>query len=72
MIKRALQHLQNHEASIAGVVLNDKTGKGAKYYGGYSYYSNKYYNGYSRRGELEPVLPLPKRVIKKVWGFING
>ena len=67
-----IKSLQNHGAEIAGVVLNDKSGKGAKYYGVYSYYEGKYYQGYYRRGESTPVLPLWRRVLSRVWSFING
>jgi tyrosine-protein kinase Etk/Wzc len=70
--KRALKSLHNHGAEIAGVVLNDKTGRGAKYYGAYSYYESKYYKGYYRRDEPEPVAPLWKRALNRVWSFING
>jgi tyrosine-protein kinase Etk/Wzc len=70
--KRALRSLQNHGAELAGVVLNDKTGKGAKYYGAYSYYEGKYYQGYYRRDEPPVVLPVWQRVLSKVWAFING
>jgi tyrosine-protein kinase Etk/Wzc len=72
MAVRALNSLQKHGANIAGVVLNDKTGRGAKYYGAYSYYEGKYYRGYYRRDEPEPTPSLPKRVLSKVWNFING
>jgi tyrosine-protein kinase Etk/Wzc len=70
--KRALKALQTHGAEIAGVVLNDKSGKGAKYYGDYSYYDGKYYQGYYRRDEPAPVLPIWKRTLNRVWSFING
>ncbi len=69
---QAIKMLNSHEASIAGVVLNDKTGKGARFYGGYSYYNSKYYKGYYRKGELVPKPSLPGRVLAKIWGFING
>jgi len=70
--QRALSALHNHGATLAGVVLNDKSGKGAKYYGAYSYYEGKYYQGYYRRDEPEPPQPLMKRILSKVWSFING
>ncbi len=69
---RALKALHSHGASPAGVVLNDKTGKGARYYGAYSYYDGKYYQGYYRRNEPAPVPPAWKRAIDKAWEFING
>ncbi len=72
LAQRALNSLHNHGASIAGVVLNDKSGKGSKYYGAYSYYEGKYYQGYYRRDEPEPVPPLWRRIVSRVWTFING
>ena len=72
LLKRAIQLLHNHEAAIAGVVINDKTGKGAKYYGGYNYYNSRYYEGYYRRATDGPKPPLFKKVMAKVWRFING
>jgi tyrosine-protein kinase Etk/Wzc len=71
LVKRVLRSLQNHGACIAGVVLNDKSGKGAKYYGG-SYYYSKDYQGYYRRNEKEIVPPLWRRMLLRVWDFING
>jgi len=68
---KALQSLQNHNAAPAGVVLNDKSGKGARYYGGYSYYQEKYNKGYYRRDEPEPELPGWKKALDKAWKFIN-
>jgi len=72
LLKRAMQLLHNHNAAIAGVVINDKTGKGAKFYGGYNYYNSRYYEGYYRRATDGPKPPLFKRVIAKVWRIING
>ena len=72
LAKSALNSLYNHGAEVAGVVLNDKTGRGAKYHGAYGYYKGKYCQGYYRREELEPVLPLWRRFLTRVWEFING
>ena len=72
LARRALKSLQNHGAEVAGVILNDKTGRGAKYYGAYSYYEGKYYQGYYRRDEPEPTPALWRRVLSRVWGFVNG
>jgi tyrosine-protein kinase Etk/Wzc len=69
---RALKSLHSHGATPAGAVLNDKTGKGAKYYGAYSYYEGKYYQGYYRRTEPTPLAPAWRRAVEKVWKFING
>ena len=72
LLERAIQLLHNHEAEIAGVVINDKTGKGSKYYGGYNYYNSKYYEGYYRRATDGPKPSFVNRVIAKVWRVING
>lgn len=72
LVRRAVKSLQNHGAAPAGVVLNDKTGKGAKYYGAYSYYEGKYYQGYYRRNEPAPPVPAWRKVWERVWGFVNG
>ncbi len=72
LAKQAIKMLHSHKATIAGVVLNDKTGKGSKYYGGYSYYNSRYYEGYYRRATDGPKPSFFRRVIAKVWGFVNG
>ncbi len=72
LAQRAITSLHNHGASLAGVVLNDKTGKGAKYYGAYSYYEGKYYQGYYRHDEPESVAPVWRRALSRVWKFINN
>ena len=69
---RALKSLHSHGAAPAGAVLNDKTGKGARYYGAYSYYEGKYYQGYYRRNEPAPPVPGWRKLLEKVWGFVNG
>ncbi len=73
--KAALQmvkSLQDVGARISGVVVNDKSGQGFKYYGSYSYYGNRNFAGYYgesldelREGTLESLL-------KKVWGKLNS
>jgi len=68
---RAVRSLHAHGATPAGVVLNDKTGKGSKYYGAYSYYEGKYYKGYYRRNTPEPPQPVWKRAAQRLWTFIN-
>ena len=44
--QRMAENLRAVEAKIIGVALNDKSGKGFKYYGNYGYYGHKYYGGY--------------------------
>ncbi len=69
---RAIKSLHGHGAVPAGAVLNDKTGKGARYYGAYSYYGGKYYQGYYRRDVAPPPLPAWRKVLDKLWRFVNG
>ena len=71
MVKRAIQLLRNHEATIAGVVLNDKSGRGMKYYGGYNYYNDKYYQGYYRPEQSETQPSLWKRAGSWLWNRLN-
>ncbi len=74
--EKAAQHmvdlLKSVDAKIAGVILNDKSGKGFKYYGSYGYYGNKQYGGYY--GETEQVKPAGPLVagLKFVWGKLNS
>lgn len=64
--------LKGVDAKIAGVVLNDKSGRGFKYYGNYGYYGNKYYRGYY--GESDHTKPDGAFVagVKKVWEKLNS
>ena len=48
--QRMVENLRAVEAKIIGVALNDKSGKGFKYYGNNGYYGHKDYGGYY--GEL--------------------
>ncbi|MDT8441096.1 MAG: polysaccharide biosynthesis tyrosine autokinase [Desulfuromonadales bacterium] len=48
LVQRAIDLLHNHQADVAGVVLNDKSGRSGKYYGGYGYY-DKAYQGYYKQ-----------------------
>lgn len=70
--RQTIKLLNNHQANIAGVVLNDKSGKGSKFYGGYSYYNSKYNNGYYRRTTDGPKPSWIMRVLSKIWNFVNG
>ncbi|MDT8443955.1 MAG: polysaccharide biosynthesis tyrosine autokinase [Desulfuromonadales bacterium] len=73
--KAALQMIESLravDARIAGVILNDKSGRGFKYYGNYNYYGNKYYRGYygedlevAREGVLIAGF-------KKAWQKLNS
>jgi tyrosine-protein kinase Etk/Wzc len=48
--RRMVETLRAVEAHIIGVALNDKSGKGFKYYGNYGYYGHKYYGSYYGEG----------------------
>jgi tyrosine-protein kinase Etk/Wzc len=72
LARRAVESLHHHGAKIAGAVINDKSGKGAKYYGHYSYYRGKYYQGYYRQDASPPHLPIWSRALSRIWAFING
>lgn len=72
--ERAAQQMIESLAAInvkpSGVILNDKSGRGFKYYGSYNYYGNKYYRGYygeSRDDFKErPAIAFAKRVWEKL------
>ncbi|MBE0576178.1 MAG: polysaccharide biosynthesis tyrosine autokinase [Desulfuromonadales bacterium] len=73
--KAALQMIESLravDAKIAGVILNDKTGRGFKYYGNYGYYGNKQYRGYY--GEELEVAGEGVLVagFKKAWQKLNS
>lgn len=50
--RRMVETLRAADANIVGVAMNDKSGKGFKYYGNYGYYGHKYYGGYYGEGEV--------------------
>ena len=73
--KAALQmvkSLQDVGANISGIVINDKTGQGFKYYGSYSYYGNRNFAGYYGESLDELQDGALESLIKKVWGKLNG
>lgn len=69
---RMVEALHSVNAKIAGVILNDKSGRGFRYYGNYGYYGNKYYRGYY--GEEHDVQKDGALVagVKKVWEKLNS
>jgi tyrosine-protein kinase Etk/Wzc len=72
--KAALQmveSLQAVDARIAGVILNDKSGRGFKYYGNYGYYGNKYYRGYYGDDQDNVQDGAFVAGVKKVWEKLN-
>lgn len=73
--KAALQMVESlHavDAKITGVILNDKTGRGFKYYGNYGYYGNKQYRGYYGEDANEGKDGAFVAGVKKVWGKLNS
>jgi Mrp family chromosome partitioning ATPase len=73
--KAALQmvkSLQAVGANISGLVINDKTGQGFKYYGSYSYYGNRNFAGYYGESLDELKEGALESLIKKVWGKLNS
>ena len=73
--KAALQmveSLRSVDAKITGIILNDKSGRGFKYYGNYSYYGNKYYRGYYGEDSEEVKDGAFVAGVKKVWEKLNS
>jgi tyrosine-protein kinase Etk/Wzc len=70
--QQMVESLRAVDAKIAGVILNDKSGRGFKYYGNYSYYGNKYYRGYYGETEDEVKEGAVVKGLKKVWGALNS
>jgi tyrosine-protein kinase Etk/Wzc len=73
--KAALQmveSLKSVDAKIAGVILNDKSGRGFKYYGSYSYYGNKYYRDYYGEENDEAKPGMIAGALKSVWEKLNS
>jgi tyrosine-protein kinase Etk/Wzc len=60
------------DAKISGVILNDKTGRGFKYYGSFGYYGNKYYRGYYGEKHEEHKDGAAVAGLKKVWEMLNS
>ena len=73
--KAALQmvdSLRAVNAPIAGVVLNDKSGKGFKYYGSYNYYGNKYYRGYYGETDHDRKPGPLSASLRRIWEVLNS
>ena len=67
-----VESLKSVDAKIAGVVLNDKSGRGFKYYGNYGYYGNKYYRGYYGETDHEKKDGAVVKGLKTVWEKLNS
>jgi tyrosine-protein kinase Etk/Wzc len=58
-------------ASISGMVINDRMGRGFRYYGSYSYYGNKNYSGYYGENPDDLADGPITRTAKKIWAKLN-
>ena len=70
--KQMVENLKAVDAKIAGVVLNDKSGRGFKYYGSYGYYGNKQYGGYYGETDHDKPRGVLVRGMKAVWQKLNS
>ncbi|MHB8708484.1 MAG: GumC family protein [Desulfuromonadales bacterium] len=70
--RQMVESLNAVDSKISGVILNDKSGRGFKYYGSYNYYGNKYYRGYyGETGDDAPDAPAVA-FAKRVWDKLNS
>jgi tyrosine-protein kinase Etk/Wzc len=67
-----IDSLRAVDVKISGVVLNDKSGRGFKYYGNYGYYGNRYYRGYYGEHEDDFKEHPAIAAIKRVWEKLNS
>ena len=70
--KQMVENLKAVDAKIAGVVLNDKSGRGFKYYGSYGYYGNKQYGGYYGETDHDKPRGVFVRGMMAVWQKLNS
>ncbi len=73
--KAALQMVETLRAvnaKITGIIFNDKSGRGFKYYGSYNYYGDKYYRGYYGEDDAELKDGAFVAAIKRAWGRLNS
>lgn len=69
--RQMVASLQAVGAAISGLVINDRTGRGFKYYGSYSYYGNRNYSGYYGEHPDDLVDGPVLGGIKKLWQSLN-
>lgn len=69
---RMVESLKAVDAKISGVIMNDKSGRGFKYYGNYGYYGNKYYRGYYGENTKDESEGAFVAGLKKVWEKLNS
>jgi alkyl sulfatase BDS1-like metallo-beta-lactamase superfamily hydrolase len=53
------------------MVVNDRMGRGFRYYGSYSYYGNKNYSGYYGENPDDLTDGPITRTAKKIWEKLN-
>jgi Mrp family chromosome partitioning ATPase len=66
-----VESLQSIGATISGMVINDRMGRGFRYYGSYSYYGNKNYSGYYGENPDDLADGPITRTAKKIWAKLN-
>ena len=66
-----VESLQSVGATISGMVINDRMGRGFRYYGSYSYYGNKNYSGYYGENPDDLADGPIARTAKKIWEKLN-
>ncbi len=66
-----VESLQSVGAKISGVVINDRMGRGFRYYGSYNYYGNKNYSGYYGENPDDLADGPISRTAKKIWEKLN-
>lgn len=70
--QQMVESLRAVDAPISGVILNDKSGRGFKYYGSYNYYGNKYYRGYYGESQDDFKEKPAVAFVKRVWDKLNS
>ncbi len=70
--RQMVKSLQDVGAKISGVVINDKTGQGFKFYGSYSYYGNRNFAGYYGESIDELQDGALGSAVKKAWEKLNS
>lgn len=70
--QQMVESLRAVDGKISGVILNDKSGRGFKYYGSYNYYGNKYYRGYYGEAKDDFQEKPAIAALKRVWDKLNS
>lgn len=67
-----VETLRAVDGKISGVILNDKSGRGFKYYGSYNYYGNKYYRGYYGETRDDSQEKPAVAALRRAWDKLNS